>query len=157
MEAKRFQPMYTPGFAAPELYGKHNELGPWTDIYSLGATLYACMAGMPPQEANQREKDDRMGDAIARLRSSYTNGLVDLVEWCLRLVPAERPQSVFRLQKELREQTNALGEQAAQAVPAAPAERPERAGPSSRFLTLLRRRDDTAAPATRQPADTSGD
>ena len=47
MEAARFQPMYTPGFAAPELYGKHSELGPWSDIYSLGATLYACMAGMP--------------------------------------------------------------------------------------------------------------
>ncbi|MNR67145.1 hypothetical protein D3C85_1909910 [compost metagenome] len=61
MEAARFQPMYTPGFAAPELYGKHSDLGPWTDIYSLGATLYACMAGMPPQEANQREKEDRIG------------------------------------------------------------------------------------------------
>ncbi|WP_439671436.1 Serine/threonine protein kinase [Cupriavidus necator] len=143
MEAARFQPMYTPGFAAPELYGKHSDLGPWTDVYSLGATLYACMAGMPPQEANQREKEDRMGDALARLRSSYTNGLVDLAEWCLRLTPAERPQSVFRLQKELREQTNALGEQAlapqTQAPALAPAERP---AATLRFLTLLRRRDE---------------
>jgi serine/threonine protein kinase len=64
MEASRFQPMYTPGFAAPELYGKHTELGPWTDIYSLGATLYACMAGMPPQEANQRE--GRPHDRVVR-------------------------------------------------------------------------------------------
>jgi len=154
MEANRFQPMYTPGFAAPELYGKHKDLGPWTDIYSLGATLYACMAGMPPQEANQREKDDRMGDALTRLRSSYTHGLVDLVEWCLRLVPSERPQSVFRLQKELREQTNALGEQAAAAAPPAA---PERVAPTSRFLTLLRRRDEPAATVRPQPAGASDD
>ncbi|AOY91306.1 serine/threonine protein kinase [Cupriavidus sp. USMAA2-4] len=143
MEAARFQPMYTPGFAAPELYGKHSELGPWSDIYSLGATLYACMAGMPPQEANQREKDDRMGDAMTRLRASYTGGLVDLVEWCLRLAPAERPQSVFRLQKELREQTNALSEQAPAPAPAAP-----EPAPTTRLMTLLRRREDQAGPAT---------
>jgi serine/threonine protein kinase len=144
MEAARFQPMYTPGFAAPELYGKHSELGPWTDIYSLGATLYACMAGMPPQEANQREKEDRMAEPIERLRSSYTHGLVDLVEWCLRLTPSERPQSVFRLQKELREQSNALGEQAA--APAAPAAAPTAAERplASRFLTLLRKREEPA-------------
>lgn len=171
VEATRFQPMYTPGFAAPELYGKHHELGPWTDIYSLGATIYACMAGMPPQEANQREKDDRradrMGDAIARLRASYTNGLVDLVEWCLRLTPSERPQSVFRLQKELRDQSNALGALAAAAqlapptimpAPAPPppsAKRPVERPAVSRFMTLLRRREEPMA--AHAPSTTRGD
>lgn len=144
MENARFQPMYTPGFAAPELYGKHSDLGPWTDIYSLGATLYACMAGMPPQEANQREKEDRMAESFTRLRATYTNGLVDLVEWCLRLTPSERPQSVFRLQKELRDQSNALGEQSAAAAatttPAGPVT--ERMNATSRFMTLLRRREE---------------
>lgn len=100
-QAPRFQPMYTPGFAAPELYDRHGELGPWTDIYSLGATIYACMAGVPPQEANQREKDDRMGASLDRLRASYHGGLVDLVAHCLRLPAVERPQSVFGLQKAL--------------------------------------------------------
>ncbi len=142
MEAARFQPMYTPGFAAPELYGKHTDLGPWTDVYSLGATLYACMAACRRRKPTSA-KGRPHGRSLARLRSSYTNGLVDLVEWCLRLTPAERPQSVFRLQKELREQTNALGEQAlapqTQAPALAPAERP---AATSRFLTLLRRRDE---------------
>lgn len=148
MEAARFQPMYTPGFAAPELYGKHSELGPWTDIYSLGATLYACMAGMAPQEANQREKDDRMGQALDKLRASYTDGLVDLVQWCLQLAPSARPQSVFRLQKELRDQTNALSDSPAPAPVAAPA--PERSA-ASRLMTLLRRREDLAPVAPPQP------
>jgi serine/threonine protein kinase len=147
MEAARFQPMYTPGFAAPELYGKHSELGPWTDIYSLGATLYACMAGMAPQEANQREKDDRMGQALDKLRASYTDGLVNLVQWCLQLTPSERPQSVFRLQKELRDQTNALSDSALAPPVATPA--PERSA-ASRLMTLLRRRDEAGALPTRE-------
>jgi hypothetical protein len=86
-----------------------------------------------------------MGEAMSRLRSTYTNGLVDLVEWCLRLTPSERPQSVFRLQKELRDQSNALGEQSAAAALAgaspATAPMPERPGATSRFMTLLRRRE----------------
>ena len=45
----KLYPMYTPGFAAPELYEKNGSLGPWTDIYSIGAAMFACMAGAPPQ------------------------------------------------------------------------------------------------------------
>lgn len=115
-EGSRFQPMYTPGFAAPELYTKHGALGPWTDIYSIGATLYACMAGTPPQEANQRQKDDRAPAQLDRLRATYTEGLVDLVGWCLSLQSDARPQSVFHLQKVLREQSNALIDSSAPAT-----------------------------------------
>src|SRR5574343_1112881 len=39
------KPMYTPGFASPEHYHKREELGPWSDIYSIGASMYACLAG----------------------------------------------------------------------------------------------------------------
>jgi serine/threonine protein kinase len=107
-EGSRFQPMYTPGFAAPELYTRGGALGPWTDIYSIGATLYACMAGSPPQEANQRHREDRAPAQLNRLRAYYTEGLVDLVGWCLSLQAEARPQSVYHLQKVLREQSNAL-------------------------------------------------
>ena len=46
-EESKLQPMYTPGFAAPEQYHNRERLGPWTDIYSVGASLYACLAGYP--------------------------------------------------------------------------------------------------------------
>lgn len=97
-------PMYTPGFAAPELYRKSQQLGPWSDIYSLGASMYACMAGAPPQPADQRELDDKIPAAISRLGEvgGYGQPLVDLVDWCLKLSPLERPQSVFALQRTLR-------------------------------------------------------
>ena len=95
-------PMYTPGFAAPELYRRQPQLGPWTDVYSLGATMYACMTGMPPQPADQRELDDRMPANIAKLRGNYSHPLVDVLDWCLKLNSMERPQSVFALQRALR-------------------------------------------------------
>src|SRR5450756_1836435 len=40
-EGQFIRPMYTPGFAAPEMYRRDGSLGPWTDIYAIGACLYA--------------------------------------------------------------------------------------------------------------------
>ncbi len=96
-------PMYTPGFAAPELYVKSETLGPWTDIYSIGAAMFACMAGSPPQPADQRRKGDLMAAHFERLDARYSPALVGLVRWALALDPLARPQSVFALQKQLQE------------------------------------------------------
>jgi eukaryotic-like serine/threonine-protein kinase len=95
-------PMYTPGFAAPELYAKGTALGPWTDIYGIGAAMFACMAGAPPQPADQRRVADTMPEQIARLEGAYTPGLVAMVKDCLALDPLARPQSVFTVQKALQ-------------------------------------------------------
>ena len=53
-EGNFIRPMYTPGFAAPEMYRRDGTLGPWTDIYAIGACIYACMQGYPPNDAPQR-------------------------------------------------------------------------------------------------------
>lgn len=100
-DAPTLAPMYTPGFAAPELTNKAVPLGPWTDIYSIGAALYACMAGTPPQPADQRRTDDRMDAKCAQL-DGYSPDLVALVTACLALDPLARPQSVFAVQKTLQ-------------------------------------------------------
>jgi serine/threonine protein kinase len=101
-DAPTLAPMYTPGFAAPELYAKGSALGPWTDIYSIGAAMYACMAGTPPQPADQRRMDDTMNGRFQQLEVAYTPGLVAMVKACLALDPLARPQSVFAVQKVLQ-------------------------------------------------------
>ena len=101
-DAPKLFPMYTPGFAAPELYRKAQKLGPWTDIYGLGAGLYACMKGVPPQQADERPLDDKMARNLIELEERYSRHLVDIVTWCLRLNPLERPQSLFALQRAMR-------------------------------------------------------
>ena len=100
-EGNFIRPMYTPGFAAPEMYRRDASMGPWTDIYALGACIYACMQGYPPNEAPQRQEKDRLSLALAKLRGVYSDNLIEVVEWCMALDPLSRPQSVFALQKEL--------------------------------------------------------
>jgi serine/threonine protein kinase len=100
-EGNFVRPMYTPGFAAPEMYRRDASMGPWTDIYAIGACIYACMQGYPPNEAPQRLEKDRIAIALTRLRGVYSDNLIEVVEWCMALDPLSRPQSVFALQKEL--------------------------------------------------------
>ena len=100
-EGNFIRPMYTPGFAAPEMYRRDSSMGPWTDIYAIGACIYAAMQGYPPNDAPQRLEKDRLSLALSRLRGVYSDNLIEVVEWCMSLDPLSRPQSVFALQKEL--------------------------------------------------------
>jgi len=102
IDAPMLAPMYTPGFAAPELYSKAVALGPWTDIYSIGAAMYACMTRTMPQPVEARKIDDKSGEQLARLAGSYSPELVEMVRACLALDPLARPQSVFAMQKVLQ-------------------------------------------------------
>ncbi len=101
-DAPKLYPMYTPGFAPPELYSKNGNLGPWTDVYSLGASMFACMVGAPPQPADQRKINDRMDGHFRKLEGLYSAELIKVVRWSLMVDPMERPQSVFALQKALK-------------------------------------------------------
>ena len=95
------RPMYTPGFAAPEMYRRKAELGPWTDIYAIGACRFVCMLGYPPNAAPQRLEKDRLSLALSKMRKIYSDNLIEMVEWCMALDPLARPQSVYSLVKEL--------------------------------------------------------
>jgi hypothetical protein len=81
---------------------KAQQLGPWTDVYGVGASMFACMMGAPPQAADQRQLNDRMPELYAGLKGHYSDALIETVGWCLKMDPMERPQSVFALQKALR-------------------------------------------------------
>lgn len=97
------KPMYTPGFASPEHYRQRELLGPWSDIYSVGASMYACLAATAPQAADSREEKDRLAPAMVRWEGQYSDQLLETIDWCLCLNHLYRPQSVFALQKALTE------------------------------------------------------
>ena len=99
----RVTPMYTPGFAAPEQYreGDSDRLGPWTDLYGVGASLFACFAAFAPQAADSRSKDDHYVSAKKLWAGKYSPRLLELVDQCLRLDPLQRPQSVYQVKKML--------------------------------------------------------
>jgi serine/threonine protein kinase len=100
-DGMKLPPMYTPGFASPEHHRERDKLGPWSDIYSIGASMYACLAGAGPPVATQRLEKDKMTSARKGWAGKYSAELLDTIDWCLRLNHLERPQSVFALQKAL--------------------------------------------------------
>ena len=100
-EGMKLAPTFTPGFASPEQHARREHLGPWSDIYSVGATLYACFAAAAPQPANWRLEKDQLVPARRVWAGKYSAELLDIIDWCLRLDHLERPQSVFALQKAL--------------------------------------------------------
>ncbi|KAG1649547.1 Serine/threonine phosphatase stp [Nymphon striatum] len=54
LSQSKLSPSYTPGFAPPEQYFDRKQLGPWSDIYSVGASMYSCLARRQgPRDYNQ--------------------------------------------------------------------------------------------------------
>jgi serine/threonine protein kinase len=100
-EGVKLPATYTPGFASPEQHTGRAPLGPWTDIYAVGATLYACFAAAAPQPANGRLEKDLLVPASRAWAKKVAPELLGIIDWCLRLDHLERPQSVFELQKAL--------------------------------------------------------
>ncbi|HEY6966033.1 MAG TPA: AarF/UbiB family protein, partial [Burkholderiales bacterium] len=105
VDGLKLPPMYTPGFASPEHHREREKLGPWSDIYSIGASMYACLAGAGPPTATQRLEKDKLTSARRGWAGKYSAELLDTIDWCLRLDHMERPQSVLALQKSLRGET----------------------------------------------------
>ncbi len=93
--------MYTPGYAAPEQYHGKFTLGPWTDIYAVGACMYAVLAGRAPQAADERLVDDQLLPARQVWGSDYSPHLLATIDQCLGLDPARRPQHARALQASL--------------------------------------------------------
>jgi serine/threonine protein kinase len=101
-EGMKLPPTYTPGFASPEQHARRELLGPWSDIYSVGATMYSCLSGASPQPADQRSAKDQVVPARRAFSGKYSNDLLDTIDWCMQMDHMQRPQSVLALQKALR-------------------------------------------------------
>ena len=82
----------TPGYAPPEQYAGAAQ-GPWTDIYSLGATLYWMITGAKPPGAPQRASGAAsMASALEAGQGRYSEAFLRAVDWALELDPQARPQ-----------------------------------------------------------------
>ena len=59
-QSKSLSVVLKPGFAPPEQYSSRGKQGPWTDIYSLTATIYYCLTGKMPSDAMDRMINDNI-------------------------------------------------------------------------------------------------
>jgi serine/threonine protein kinase len=91
------------GFAPIELYGTASGLkrGPWTDFYSLGATLYFMIAAKPPPPAPQRVAGERVALKLHQPDGRQSLELLGLIDWMLAVQPGDRPQNVGEVRAAL--------------------------------------------------------
>ncbi|MCY3819026.1 MAG: PEGA domain-containing protein [Gammaproteobacteria bacterium] len=92
---QRHAAFVTSPYTALELYAKGGQIGPWTDLYSLAATLYRCVTGEVPVTALERVLQDDLPElSLEADYDSYSRGTLAAVDAALRLQPDERPRSV---------------------------------------------------------------
>ena len=85
----------TPGYAPAEQYlATGVDLGPWTDIYGMAATLYEMVTGQKPIPSIERIIEDK-NIPIARLaKPGYRPEFLSAIDWGLAPLPKDRPQSI---------------------------------------------------------------
>ena len=95
----------TPAYSAIENYPDMGEKGPWSDIYSIGATFYRCITGKHPKNAIDRYdaraagKNDPLKAATSIERPRYAGYIRESVDWALEIDQEDRPQNALTLQQ----------------------------------------------------------
>lgn len=79
------------------------KLGPWTDIYGLGATLYRLMTSHRPVQATARLLQESLPDLAVTVSNRYSAELVRAVMASIAIRPHERPQSIEDFRRLLGE------------------------------------------------------
>jgi serine/threonine protein kinase len=88
----------TPGYSPPEQYGT-GHTDERSDVYSLGATLYAALTGLIPEDGLSRLTGKAKLTPIRKKRSNISEKLAFVIEKALEIDPHKRYQSAldFRL------------------------------------------------------------
>ena len=99
MQTRQFQPnqVITPGFSPIEQLDPGGYVGPWTDIYAIGATMRACIEGIAPPPSPQRRERDTLKPAVSAFKRKYSNQLLSSIDWAMDVDPLLRPQTVDTL------------------------------------------------------------
>ncbi len=82
------------GFAPPELYSREGKRGPYTDIYALGATLYALLTGETPASAIERSLNKVRLKSPRKVNWGISKKVNKAILWAMELKAEKRPQSI---------------------------------------------------------------
>lgn len=91
----------TPGFSPIEQCTPGGYVGPWTDIYAMGATMRNCLDGHVPPAAEKRRIDDTMRPAVEAFRKTYSQSLLAAIDWAMEVDPLLRPQDAGQMLEAL--------------------------------------------------------
>lgn len=90
----------TPGYSPPEQYGTART-DPRTDIYSLGATLYAAISGVIPEDGLARAMDNAQLTPLRKRNPKVTRRFAAAIEKAMAVDPSDRFQTAEEFKKAL--------------------------------------------------------
>ncbi len=90
----------TPGYSPPEQYGSART-DARSDIYSLGATLYAAITGVVPEDSLMRAVDGVALTPLRKHKPSISARLAGVIEKAMEPIPANRYQSAAEFKSAL--------------------------------------------------------
>ena len=102
---------YTEGYAAMEQIEEAGNLGPWTDIYALGAVMWRIIADKNPPKvesrisATVRGKPEPLKPAVEVGKGRYSQAFLQTIDKCVEVKEEDRYQSAKELQQALSEET----------------------------------------------------
>ena len=91
---------YTPGYAPPEQYGQ-GHTGPFSDQFSLAATIYALLTQAKPADSIERVLGKASLIPVRQVDSDIPQNIADAILKALALKPENRFDSVADFQKAL--------------------------------------------------------
>ncbi len=98
--SQTFSVILKPGFAPLEQYQKKGKQGPWTDIYSLGATLFYALTGVIPDDPMSRQEEDA---SFAENKYNINEELWDIIVKATMIRIPDRYQDIFELRRDLNQ------------------------------------------------------
>lgn len=133
---------YTPRYAPLEQVGQNMEdIGPWTDFYALGATLYHLLTAQTPPKPDKVNED---GEAAFVFPDGMDATMRQLILWMMQPRRSQRPQSVEEIERWL--EVNPVGKPAAKkeepkAPPAVKKEEPKAAPAADKDVPTVKSTD----------------
>ena len=92
--------IFTAGYAPLEQYTRSGNHGPYTDVYSLAATLYHLLTGQKPLEAPRRATGEMLSTPH-QVNPAISPALSNAVMHGLEIAPGQRPPTVDAFLREL--------------------------------------------------------
>ncbi|MEJ2406254.1 MAG: serine/threonine-protein kinase [Candidatus Thiodiazotropha sp.] len=100
-EGTRTGRVVTTGFSPVEQYYQSGNVGPWSDVYAIGASMRACLDGKAPPSAIERHAKEKLKPAARVYRRRYPTYLLEAIDWAMEIDYQKRPQNASELLQAL--------------------------------------------------------